>query len=363
MIEPGPQLEAMDTSTLLTAMMPVSFQGLVVESTSRCNAKCAMCYQSAGPQGSDNWGKSALTPERIEEVLRDAFTIPSLEHRFHLAGGEAFLNVGDCLRLFAYARGVGYTDITTTTNAYWASTPAKAHTVCHAARQAGLLRMEISWDHWHLDHIKPDMVSNALDACATVGISTILRILTTRGHSAEEALGLLRPDSLAVATEIQSGPVFPTGRAERTIPVSEIFYGGNLSSTCHGVLHLTVNAWGKVYPCCAGADQTEGLAFGNVNETPIYEIAERMNQSRLLRTLVFQGVGALLPILSDAGIDIGTRFSSICHACWSVFSHPDRAEIVHRHFADLERDLSETRQRRLEALMTAGSQAGAEILA
>ncbi len=343
--------DVVDTPTMLTAMMPVSFQGLVVENTSRCNAKCGMCYQSAGPQGSDNWGKAALTPDLVETVLRDAFTIPSLEHRFHLAGGEAFLNVDDCLRLFNRAKEIGYTDITTTTNAYWARDPRKAATIARAARAAGLLRMEISWDYWHLGYIPPEAVSNVLEACADAGINTILRILTTHAHSADEALALIRPEALAVASEVQSGPVFPTGRAQRTIPDSEVFYGGNLSSTCHGVLHLTVNAWGHVYPCCAGADQTKGLTFGNVHDTPIHEIAARMNASRLLRTLVFQGIGALLPILSDAGVDVGTRFSSICHACWEVFSHPERAEIVHRHFDEEERALTSDRQRRLVDLL------------
>jgi len=53
-------------------LMPVTFQALVVESTSICNAKCAMCYQSAGPKGSDVWGRSSLSSAEIETVVRDA---------------------------------------------------------------------------------------------------------------------------------------------------------------------------------------------------------------------------------------------------------------------------------------------------
>ena len=30
-------------------LLPMMFNGLVVESTTRCNAKCGMCYQGAGP--------------------------------------------------------------------------------------------------------------------------------------------------------------------------------------------------------------------------------------------------------------------------------------------------------------------------
>ncbi|MBI4891785.1 MAG: SPASM domain-containing protein [Acidobacteria bacterium] len=327
--------------------MPVTYQGLVVENTSACNAKCRMCYQAAGPTGSDILGKASLSPEQVEILLADALHIPSLARRFHLAGGEAFLRPADCFRLFRTARSLGYEDITTTTNAYWAYTPNRAAAICQEARDAGLRRMEISWDFWHLDHIRADCVSNALEAGARFGISTVLRILTTQSHSIAEALSHLRPDALELATEIQSCPVFPTGRAASEIPPDDIFYGQDLGGNCHAILHLTVNARGNVYPCCAGADQTQGLSFGNIHQESIRDIAVRMNSSRLLRTLVFFGVGALEPILREHGVQLGDRFSNICHLCWEIFSRPERAAIVHQFFR--EQELHEAQ--RLEQLL------------
>jgi len=314
--------------------MPIAFQGLVVESTSRCNAKCGMCYQAAGPAGSDILGKAALDEGTIRRVLEEAIELPTLGRRFHLAGGEAFLNVGSCVSLFAHARSLGYTEISTTTNAYWARKPAQADAILREARCAGLRRMEISWDYWHLPYIPPQAINFCLIACAKWGVSSNLRILTSREHSAEEALAWLDPEALALATEIISCPVFPTGRAAKGIDPAEIYKSGDLASTCHSVLHLTINALGNVAPCCAGADQTEGLSFGNVREQSLTEIVATMNTSRMLRALVFLGPGTLLGILEKGGTNIGREFTNICHLCWTMASDRQHMSKIKAYFEE-----------------------------
>jgi MoaA/NifB/PqqE/SkfB family radical SAM enzyme len=295
-----------------------------------------MCYQSAGPKGSDVWGRSSLSAEEIETIIKDAIRIEVLAKRFHLSGGEAFIRTNDCLSLFSIARECGYNDVTTTTNAFWARQFSKALAMCKKLRSAGLTRMEISWDFWHQPYIPSDAVSNALEACAANGIHTVLRVLSTKSHSIDEALSTLRESSLACATEIFTCPVFPVGRAAKEIDLSDIYFTGDLSSTCHSILNLTVNAWGNVYPCCAGSDQTDWLTFGNIREQSIAEIAEYMNRSRLLRMLVFQGPRAFLPILEDAGISMGERYTNICHLCFAIFSDAKKAGAVRKYFEDCE---------------------------
>lgn len=322
--------------------VPIAFQGLVIENTSRCNAKCAMCYQSAGPKGSDVYGVAKLSVHEIKNILQDALKISTLQRRFHLAGGEAFINLRDCAELFNFAKDHGYIDITTTTNCYWASGPQKALQVCQMIREAGLTRMEISWDYWHLSYISPECISNALEACYACGIKTNLRILTTKDHSIGEALSYLRPESLNYASEVSSGPVFPTGRAATEIDKENIFYVGDLSASCQHVLHLTVNPQGNVYPCCAGADQTDGLSFGNVREQSIIDIEKKLQNSPMFKVLAKQGVGALVPILEKAGLlKTKERYSNICHLCWEIFSDPVRTKEIKSHFDRLERSAFE----------------------
>src|ERR1700740_749557 len=96
-------------STSLMDLMPIFYHSLVIESTNVCNAKCAMCYESAGPKGSDMRGKASLAFDDIERVTWDATRITQLGRRFHFSGGEAFVNTRECLDAFQVAKDAGYT--------------------------------------------------------------------------------------------------------------------------------------------------------------------------------------------------------------------------------------------------------------
>lgn len=329
----------MDNSVIFALMnMPITYSALVIENTSRCNAKCGMCYQSAGPKGSDQIGDNTIDNDILKKVLVDALTIKSLNRRFHLSGGEAFLNIESAIELFAYAKKVGYEDITAVSNGYWAKNKITGLGIAKRLREAGLTTLEISWDYWHFEHINNEAVSNCIDACYDVGIETNLRLLATKTHTHPESLNKLRLSSLNKVDRISCCPVFPTGRADITIPKAEIFHEDNIYGSCHTTLNLTINANGNVYPCCAGIDQTEHYLFGNIKDAPINIIAERMNTSPLLRTIVFYGVSALIPILEESGIKIDEKkYSNICTLCWSIFSNKEYVDIISEYFENATR--------------------------
>ncbi len=320
----------------LMEQMPMYFNALVIENTSRCTAKCAMCYQSAGPQGSDVLGKAALTVDEVARVIGDAAGIANLQPRLHLTGGEAFMRIAAVYELLQVARSSGFLDLTTTTNAFWARDAEQADAICERLRACGLTTMEISWDFWHMPFIPPEAVSNCLDACWKAGIESNLRLLSSRSHTAQEALAVLRPLSVERASRVSCGPVFPTGRAAHALERADLYNQGTLNDTCHSYLNLTVNAAGKVFPCCAGIDQTDNFVFGNIREQSIVAIARSLDRSPMLRTIVFGGVAALIPILREAGIKMDASYNSICHMCWSVFSRPECTNALRAYFDDLQ---------------------------
>ncbi|MEO1145911.1 MAG: radical SAM protein [Cyanobacteria bacterium J06638_22] len=326
----------MNHRTAAFQLLPITFNGLVIENTNRCNAKCSMCYQSSGPHGSDIFGKHHLKNSVIKKAMKDAQNISALESRFHLAGGESFLEPESCFELFEYAKFCGYKKITTTTNCYWGYKLDSAKSFAKRMKISGVTQIEISWDIWHLPYIKPDSVNNAIIACSEQGIYTNLRVLATKSHSIEEALLLLSSDALNLVDEISTGAVFRTGRAKVELDAGDFFSGTGEGGNCHSVLHLTVNARGDVYPCCAGADQTDSLSFGNIHNESISNIYSVMNNSRLLRTLVFQGVGAFVPILEAHGFILDQSFGNICNLCWNIFSNAEYSKIIKDHFKDLD---------------------------
>lgn len=352
-INGGHQMDCNLIDYALLQYMPLYYNALVVERTSRCTARCAMCYQSAGPHGSEQIGDTTLTIDDVERLLREASTIESLAPRFHLTGGEAFIDLPGVLHLLQYARDIGFVDLTTTTNAFWAKDLARAHRIAEDLRRAGMTSMEISWDFWHQPYISSDSVSNCLVACHEAGIESNVRLLSTRSHTFEEAISLLRPEAVEVASRLTCGPVFPTGRAARELDRDDLYTQGTLDDNCHTYLNLTVNARGNVFPCCAGIDQTSEYKFGNIRETPLGEIVSAMNNSPMLRVIVFRGIRALVPAIEAAGLEVGNDYNSICHLCWSIFSSREKVAAIEQHFANLrQRAIREAISRLEQAIET-----------
>lgn len=314
------------------ASMPMRFAGLVLENTNRCNARCGMCYQSSGPKGSDVLGKAHLPLPVMLKAIEEAIRIPTLTPRFHLAGGEAFMHMEECIALFQTAQRTGYVDITGTTNAFWARTNHAAQKVTGRLRDVGVTSLEISWDFWHLPYIAGESIGKAIKACFESGIEVNLRILTTKSHNLQEALDALPADTLELVSRITSSPVFATGRAAQHIDPSDIHPSrGGLDSACHSTLNLTVNSLGEVFPCCAGFDQTNNYLFGNIHTESIIEIANRINTDPIARVVVFRGVAALLPVLEKAGVAPKGDFKGICELCWTIFSSPDCVQALKDH--------------------------------
>ena len=316
----------------LAASTPLYFDQLVVQTTWRCTASCAMCYQSAGPGGSDLHGQSELSIEDLRPVLEGARDVPMLEPHFHLVGGEALIDVPRVLSLIGMARTAGFRERTLTTNGFWGRNPDTAARHCTGSREAGLTRLDISWDRWRRPFISGEAISNCLEQAAARGLPARLRLLLSTQDDVEALLDDLRPDAVSLASEIYSDTVAATGRAAHRLTPGSIPGGRSLDAACFRDLSLTVNPAGDVYPCCSGLDQTRSLHFGNIRETPIAEVVTRMDLSPLLRKIVFDGAASLLPLLPDKGRRIGAGRSSVCSLCWAAFSDAESVAALKAHY-------------------------------
>ena len=325
-------------SASLSSVMPIRFNALVIETTNRCNAKCGMCYQSSGPKGHDDWGMHSLDTSRLVQVIKDAVHIPNIDSRLHIAGGEAFLREEDVYTLVETGQKVGFREITLTTNAFWGSTDSRAEKICKLLSLKGVTVLEISWDHWHLDYIKPECVTRVLKAARRFNISTNLRILTTKSHSVQEALGFLR-NGWKYASLITHGPVFRSGRAISEITQDDFYRKGvQDDENCNALLNLAINSTGDVFPCCAGIDQTKQLGLGNVNQDNIVTIAKNMSENLWIKKLVFGGIVPLEKMVASrrtTPLSIDPN-DSMCSRCWSLFSDKENVEIVKQYAEEIK---------------------------
>jgi hypothetical protein len=129
----------------------------------RCSNECRHCLYRCGPRQPDEW----MTIETAEKVLQKLALERSL-HGVHLAGGEPFLKpdlLEEIIRLSgSYGVPVDYVE----TNAFWAASVDKAHTMLGRMRDAGLAGLLVSASMFHNEFIPFERTQNCIDAAVDV---------------------------------------------------------------------------------------------------------------------------------------------------------------------------------------------------
>ncbi len=124
-----------------------------------------MCYQAAGPKGSDIRGDHHLPLEVVKRVIEEAAVLPELiGDRVHVSGGESFMNYEEMLSIFGHARDCQFGNVGATTNAFWALNDGVADRKCGELAEAGVTYLEISIDYWHKPYVSAERVRCLLRA-------------------------------------------------------------------------------------------------------------------------------------------------------------------------------------------------------
>lgn len=310
----------------------LSFNGVVVDLTSRCNARCRVCLADAGPTGHTRLGKQWLPIERVEIVAAGGASLISrglLSRRsFHIVGGEPFLDVRRVLETLDVARKYGYPLLTTVTNGFWGKRIDVARRICAQLAAHGLLVLGVSWDCWHAEYVSAECISNVMIACHEYDIMVSLRLLSCREHSECNMLDSICEDALAGAYSISSNVPSLTGRAAREIRSSEVVRQDSVHGCCSDCLALYVDPAGFVYPCCSTLTECEFGSFGNTSNCSLASIGESMNKSVVLRVLAFLGPAILAKLLRGMGYIVSG--ADKCELCWRIFSSRDMTSALYR---------------------------------
>ena len=64
-----------------------------------------------------------------------------------------------------------------------------------------------------------------------------------------------------------------------------------------------------------------------------------MDNSLLLRFLVFSGAGSFVPILEDAGFKVGKDFAGLCELCSTIFSNQEMTQSIQKYFDELQMNI------------------------
>jgi len=306
---------------------PLAFHGLKVVCGWKCNALCAHCGVSSGPQATGR-----LTTETVLAAIDDAAALglSTLE----LTGGESFLVYRDLLAYVERACRHGL-DTSVDSNGFWAKSVAVARRRLEPLRRRGLRRIVFSTDRYHQEHVPLSRVLCALRAARELGLETSVTVCALAGDDELlSTVAALRRQGTAVHVQ----RISPFGRAA-SLPRARMLRSTfeQAGAPCRAVHAPTVAPDGRVTLCCAPPTRLEPavarqspLVLGWLDREPLAAILRRARRDPLLRLLAAGGPGALANRLRELdGALLPPRedgYFGSCDLCLEVLASRPRVE-------------------------------------
>jgi MoaA/NifB/PqqE/SkfB family radical SAM enzyme len=294
---------------------------LTIVVTNRCPLSCAHCGPRSGPGE-----RGSLNFENVIAALDAARSRAC--GIVNYSGGEPFI-LGQKLVDFVRAAAERNFVPRVTTGAYWSPTLADARKRLEPLGTAGLRQLFISCSDAHREFVPLNNVIEATRAAVDRGISVCIVLGTSKNSTtssrsvreAFEAAGVPPP-------WMMDSPIIPFGRAETTIHFSELLLQPveNFAGPCPSMTqHPTLQPDGQVTGCASVfALECAPLSFGQIHESPLSEILERMDKSTLAAWIHKIGVVELKQFIEEhSAIRFPDRYVNICHLCGDILNNPE----------------------------------------
>lgn len=294
----------------------------------RCNARCAHCCVSSSPSDGRR-----LTDETVNRLVDEAIDSEDIEV-ISFTGGEALLRRAFMLDLIARVSRAGKVT-TLVSNAFWAIAPKIAVIRLRELADAGLSKLTISADEFHLPYIKIGRVKNALMARHEVpSIRMAINMCESRSNSSDGILDELK--ELLEGVQVTRSSVSPVGSAA-ALPDDEIAYrrySDDKGLRCPGQV-LLFSSDDRAYPCCSTGVMNSALSIGAASDLSIDEGSRRIENNLIFRIMTREGLGWFVDRLGSAGVE---RFQKpfpvvdSCHLCCEIFSNSEHLRMLRPEF-------------------------------
>lgn len=311
---------------------------MVFSVTYKCPVKCKFCGVHAGPH---RRGKMSL--EMIQRLIDEACALGTVE-LIVFTGGEPFLLGKDLYKAIEYAASKGLlTRIVT--NAYWATSPAKASIVLHALKRAGLTEINFSCDDFHQEFIPLERIKWASEAADKAEVPALIaskgiKNSTITPEYLEEFFGR----KLAAYKEGGKNPTnfvytygvtIPVGWESEKLTDEDLLWPNdedNWKKPCKSVLeNMVIDVDGNLSICCGiGSEEVPETIIGNVSEKPVADLIMDANNDLILNWLALEGPYGIMKFIQSKAPDIPfkTRYINVCHLCHDIFSRLETRAVL-----------------------------------
>ena len=292
--------------------------------TRRCNMSCAHCSVESHPRLKKQPGEEELI-RRVDDLIAAGVSY------IQFTGGEPMLRGELVLQLMARARAAGVMS-SLTSNGFWGKKPAHALRTLTELRQAGLVRLAISFDRFHAEFQGPEPVLNILAAAEQLDFPIHINITRTADDAELELLLLpLRDQPYA---SLRFYDVQPVGLAKN---LNESLRA-QLDGYCSACEQATVTDDGRVIACNGPAyfePTGSGLVVGKVGISGMAELLDRHAQDPIIDLIRTRGPSALRKELETLpGFEtfpFRPSYSGMCQLCLDINGDPKAVEALRAH--------------------------------
>jgi hypothetical protein len=250
-----------------------------------------------------------------------------------LTGGEPFYELDRLKKISSFGKSRGLI-VTSVTNAYWADDYEKAITILQHLPAINVLA--ISTDTYHQTSIPFYNVANATKAAERCGIPCYINTCTEDLADANYLALVEKLSELVDPKFIIPTLTVPLGRAAQTINGSKHkLISQPPESACLSSSSPVILPDGKVLACIGpliNLKLCHPLFLGNLRHDSLTKILDDAEMNAILHAIRIWGPGKLISMAKEAGLGdrLPEKFleSSICSACYSLFSSPKVVEFL-----------------------------------
>jgi hypothetical protein len=317
---------------------------LLLMLTARCNASCGHCSTNCGPRR-----KERLPRDKLLGLMDEAAALSAGEPLvFALSGGEPFLDIDLLVDVIRHGTALGADKITCMTNAYWATSDARAVDLLNRIKAAGLGSLGISVSRFHEPFVKRTRVATALRAARSAGLPCGVKYVRSQSDAGrdDEVTAWARRNG---AGEVEIVPLMPALRNGVRMPDTEYLrFPGVPQGPCPAPV-ITIREHGEAFMCGAPGADRPLLSLGNVHSASLEDIRDRHSLGGVPRALRLLGPAHLARAVAQGGQAgrLRPRYAGVCDLCVHIAGDPVMAPLAQAAGAALEIQLCEQLLERL----------------
>jgi len=289
--------------------------------TTKCNSQCIHCQADASPSRNE-----VMDVKDAHSYLAEATAVSNIES-FMVFGGEPMLYPERAIAIFQKAHLLGIPQIDMITNGAWGRNRETAEKLAVRLKRAGLNKVDISVDAFHVRHIPLEGPQNTALALLKAGIKNIkwnvgviesIDAENEHDKKTKELLKKLEPTGL----EAHIFKIMPVGRAAQNL--YEFFQHAPLDGPCEGE-PIIGNALTHPESVCIEPSGTVNicwnLSIANARQKSLSQIISEYDwrQHLIIKTLVEEGPTGLLNHPETRADKLQeNHYINKCHLCTEI---------------------------------------------